>query len=79
MIVRPFIKSDEEIIKEIGPRAFMNLGLARLAIDKSLPRDKVEEAYRREVEGYVNRVLKKDKTINILVAEESGRIVGFLN
>lgn len=32
-------------MERIAPAAFMGLGLARLAIDKSLPRDGVKKAY----------------------------------
>lgn len=38
--IRRFIKGNEKRIREIRPRAFMSLGLARLAIHKSLPRSK---------------------------------------
>ena len=78
VVVRPFARGDEERMREIGPKAFMTLGLARLAIDKALPRDRVEEAYRREVEGYVSRALRGDESIKILVAEEAGRVVGYI-
>ncbi len=78
VVVRPFARGDEERMREIGPRAFMTLGLARLAIDKALPRDRVEEAYGREVEGYVSRALRGDESIKILVAEEAGRVVGYI-
>lgn len=78
VVVRSFKEGDGERVKEIASGAFPKLGLDRLAIDKSLPRDSVREAYRREAEGYIKRVLKEDKNLEIIVAEKGNLIVGYV-
>lgn len=78
VVVRSFKEGDEERVKEIASRAFPELGLDRLAIDKSLPRDSVRDAYRREAEGYGKRVLKGDENLEMIVAEEGNLIVGYI-
>lgn len=78
IVVRPFKEGDEDRVMDIASKAFPKLGLARLAIDKSLPRDAVREAYRREAEGYVKRVLKGDENLEIMVAEEEDLIAGYI-
>ncbi len=78
VVVRPFREGDGRWLMEIAPRAFLKLGLDRLALDKSLPRDAVREAYLREAEGYIKRVTEGDKNIEIIVAEERGSVRGYL-
>ena len=78
VVLRPFEERDRERVKEVASRAFPGLGLARLAIDKSLPRDAVKEAYRREAEGYIKKVLEGDENLGIIVAEEGGTITGHI-
>ena len=76
--VRPFEEGDEDRMGIIASRAFPRLGLARLAIDSSLPLDAVREAYRMEAEGYGRRVLDGEKNIEILVAEEEDMVAGYV-
>jgi len=76
--VRPFKDGDETHMEEIAPESFMTLGLARLAIDKGLPRDKVRESYRREARGYAEGVKRGEKGMAIFVAEEEGKAVGYI-
>ena len=78
IVVRLFKDGDEEHMGNIASRAFPALGLARLAIDVSLSVDAVREAYRREAEGYARRVLNGEKSLVILVAEEEGRVAGYV-
>jgi ribosomal protein S18 acetylase RimI-like enzyme len=74
--IRRFREGDEGRMKEIAPRAF---GVwTRLALDKTLPKDKTEEYLRREVTWYINHVLRKEGSIGILVAEEDGNVVGYI-
>jgi ribosomal protein S18 acetylase RimI-like enzyme len=84
--IRNFRNGDEPRMKEIAPRAF---GVwTRLALDKTLPKDKTEEYLRREVTWYISRVHRKEKDFGILVAEEGeqpprspfikGDVVGYI-
>jgi ribosomal protein S18 acetylase RimI-like enzyme len=74
--IRNFRKGDELRMKEIAPRAF---GVwTRLALDKTLPKEKTEEYLRREVTSYINHVLRKGENLWILVAEEDGDVVGYI-
>lgn len=74
--IRDFRKGDEGRMKEIAPRAF---GVwTRLALDKTLPKEKTEEYLRREVIGYIGRVLRKDENLGILVAKEDKDVVGYI-
>ena len=74
--IRNFQRSDQSRMKEIAPRAF---GVwTRLALDKTLPKEKTEEYLRDEVSWYVRRVLRKEQNFGILVAEEDGNIVGYI-
>ena len=51
---------------------------ARFGIDKTLPREKTKENYRKEVAGYIKKFLSKEKDFTILVAEENGITVGYI-
>lgn len=74
--IRDFQKSDEDRMKEIAPRAF---GVwTRLALDKTLPKERTEEYLRREVTWYTSRVRRKEEKFGILVAEEDGDVVGYI-
>ena len=74
--IRKFRKGDEVRMRKIAPRAF---GVyARYGIDHTLPRDKVDECYRREVDGYVERIRGRDEGLEILVAEQDGRVAGYI-
>lgn len=78
MRIRPFESGDEEHMARIAPAAFMGLGLARLAIDKSLPRDAVKRAYEEEARGYARRARRGEPDFAVFVAEEEGRPVGYI-
>ena len=78
IVVRQLKEGDEQYIGNIASSAFLGLGLARLAIDKSLPVDAVREAYRREAEGYAKRVLNGEKSMAILVAQEEDCLAGYV-
>ena len=74
--IRNFRKGDESRMEEIAPRAF---GVwTRLALDKTLPKEKTEECLRREVTGYISRVLRKDRNLGVLIAEEDENVVGYI-
>lgn len=77
MKIRPYIKDDLKRMKEIAPRAFLGLGLARFAIDRELDRERVADYYSKEIAGYAERTGKED-TIQILVAEEAGLVVAHI-
>jgi len=62
----------------IAAAAFTTLGLARLAIDKSLPRDAVRRAYEREALEYAKRAMSGDPDFAILVAEDEGKPIGYI-
>jgi ribosomal protein S18 acetylase RimI-like enzyme len=78
MDIRPLRNGDSQHMQEIARRAFMDLGLARYAIDNELDREKVEDCYAREAAGYATRVEKGERAIHILIAEESGAVVGYI-
>ncbi|HID07683.1 MAG TPA: GNAT family N-acetyltransferase [Armatimonadetes bacterium] len=78
MRIRQFQVGDETAMERIAPRAFMGRGLARLAIDASLPREAVAEEYRREARGYAERVMRGEKGIAVFVAEEDNATVGYI-
>ena len=74
--IRNFRKGDEDRMEEIAPRAF---GVwTRLALDKTLPKDKTEDYLRREVAWYIDRILHKEENFGVLVAEEDGNVVGYI-
>ena len=74
--IRRFREGDEVRMRQIAPRAF---GVyARYGIDKTLPRDKVHECYRREVDGYAERMRKRDDTVQVFVAELDGTVAGYI-
>ena len=74
--VRNFRKDDEARMKEIAPRAF---GVwTRLALDKSIPKERAEKFFAREVSTYVNRALLKGKDFGIQIAEEDKEVVGYI-
>ena len=74
--IRKFKKEDSKRLKEIAPKAFMVY--ARFGIDKTLPRNKTRENYRKEVEGYIERFINKEKDFTILVAEKDKKVVGYI-
>jgi ribosomal protein S18 acetylase RimI-like enzyme len=78
VILKSFKEGDGERVMEIASRAFTGMGLDRLAIDKSLPRDKVREVYRSEARGYVKKALDGDENLEMIVAEEENLIVGYI-
>jgi len=74
--IRKFKERDSKRLKEIAPKAFMVY--ARFGIDKTLPREKTKENYRKEVAGYIKKFLNKEKDFTILVAEENKITVGYI-
>lgn len=74
--IRKFKKEDTERLKKIAPDAFMVY--ARFGIDKTLPRNKTRINYRKEVEGYIQRFLNKEKDFTILVAEKNKVVAGYI-
>ena len=75
-IVRDFQNDDVDRMRDIAPRAF---GVwTRLALDKTLPKEKNEQYFRREVGWYVRRANRGDKDIGILVAQEDKLVVGYI-
>jgi len=76
--IRRLRDDDKDRIVKIAPRAFMGMGLARLSIDKTLPKGSVKRAYEREVEGYIEKALRGEGDIKFLVAEEDGLPVGYI-
>ena len=78
VVLKSLEEGEGERVMEIASRAFPGMGLDRFAVDKSLPRDKVREVYRREAEGYVKRALEGDENLEMIVAEEENSIVGYI-
>jgi ribosomal protein S18 acetylase RimI-like enzyme len=76
LIIDEYRAGDEERLRAIAPRAF---GVwARYGIDYSLPRPKVEEEYRAEVQGYADRVRRGDPHLAMFVARLAGMVVGYV-
>lgn len=76
MIIRDFREGDRENILNIAPRAF---GVwTRLALDKTLPKEKNSEFFKREATWYMELALKPEKNIGLLVAEEDEKAVGYI-
>jgi len=74
--IRSFRKGDEDRMEEIAPRAF---GVwTRLALDKTLPKERIEEYLRIEAATYADRALRKDRNLGIVVAEEDENVVGYI-
>lgn len=76
MTIRDFCEDDKERMEEIAVQAFSVW--TRFALDKTLPRDKTDEFFRRETGWYVRNALKDNESINIIVAEEDGQAVGYI-
>ncbi len=74
--IRDFQRSDEGRMKEIAPRAF---GVwTRLALDKTLPKEKTDNYLIKEATWYANRASNREKGFGVLVAEESEDVVGYI-
>ena len=74
--IREFQRGDEIRMEEIAPRAF---GVwTRLALDKTLPKDKTAEYLIRETAWYANRVSRKERDFGVLIAEEDENVVGYI-
>lgn len=78
VVLKHLEEGNGERVMEIASKAFPGMGLDRLAVDKSLSRDKVVEVYRREAEGYVKRALEGDENLEMIVAEEEDAVVGYI-
>jgi ribosomal protein S18 acetylase RimI-like enzyme len=74
--ITPYRSGDETRMQEIAPRAF---GVwARFGIDKTLPRDRTQECYRREALSYAQRVAAGEDGFVVLVAREGAEVVGYI-
>ncbi|MGB9596270.1 MAG: GNAT family N-acetyltransferase [Candidatus Poribacteria bacterium] len=76
MEIRNFREDDREYLLSIAPRAFSVW--TRLALDKTLPREKNEEFFKREVALYMDYVNKGEQNISIIVAEKNDKVVGYI-
>lgn len=76
--IRSYRKGDSESMRRIAPRAFMGLGLARYAIDRELDRKRVADYYAREASGYAERAERRERTMEVIVAEDSGNVVAYI-
>ena len=74
--IRNFQRGDRSRMKEIAPRAF---GVwTRLALDKTLPKEKIDDCLIKEADWYARRASNKEKNFGVLVAEEDGDVVGYI-
>jgi len=76
MEIRNFREDDRDSLLRIAPRAFSVW--TRLALDKTLPREKNEEYFKREVTLYMDYVNRNEPNISIIVAEENDKVVGYI-
>jgi ribosomal protein S18 acetylase RimI-like enzyme len=76
MNIRNFCEGDEDSLLNIAPKAFSVW--TRLALDKTLPKDKNEDFFKREVSWYMELVKRDEKNIGIIVAEEENKVVGYI-
>ena len=74
--ISPYRRDDAPRMLEIAPKAF---GVwARYGIDRTLPRDRVNELYRAEAQTYADRADSGDSTLAVLVARDAGHVVGYI-
>ena len=74
--ITPYRPSDEARMQQIAPRAF---GVyARFGIDRTLPRERTDECYRREALGYAERAQAGDEGFAVLVARQDDDLVGYI-
>jgi dTDP-4-amino-4,6-dideoxy-D-galactose acyltransferase len=74
--IAPYQSGDVRRMTEIAPDAF---GVwARYGIDRTLPRDRVEQLYRDETCGYAERADAGDANLAILCARDGGHVVGYI-
>ncbi len=73
--VRRLKQEDDSRLQEIAKSAFSVW--TRLALDKSLPREKNEEFFIREIAWYVDLASRNDN-IEIIVAESDHIVVGYI-
>ena len=78
MKIRTYRDGDEGAMSHIAPRAFMELGLARYAIDRELDRGRVADYYAREANGYAERVRKGEAGIQIFLADVGDELAGYV-
>ena len=76
IIVDEYRPGDEERMAEIAPRAFSVF--TRLALDYTLPRDKVAEAQREEALGYANRARAGEEGFAVFTARLNGLLIGYI-
>ncbi|MBC7288342.1 MAG: GNAT family N-acetyltransferase, partial [Armatimonadetes bacterium] len=76
LVVEPYAPGDEKRMMEIAPRAFEVW--ARYGIDYSLPRERVDEAYRLEAQGYADRARRGDEGFAVFTAKREGLLIGYI-
>ncbi len=74
--VRDFQRGDGIRMKEIAARAFSVW--TRLALDKTLSKEKTENYLRKEAGWYARRAANKLEHFDVLVAEEDENVVGYI-
>ncbi|MGQ9733118.1 MAG: GNAT family N-acetyltransferase [Candidatus Zipacnadales bacterium] len=74
--IGPYRTGDAARMAEIAPHAF---GVwARYGIDRSLPREHVEQLYREEAVAYANRAEAQEEDFTVLVARDEDYVVGYI-
>lgn len=74
--IRKFKQEDRSRMEDIAQEAFSVW--TRLALDKSLPREKSREFFRREASWYVDLALKNNENVEIFVAENGKDVIGYI-
>lgn len=74
--ITPYRSGDDVSMVVIAPQAF---GVwARYGIDRTLPREKVEQLYRNEALSYARRAEKQEADFAVLVAREGADLIGYI-
>ncbi len=74
--ITPYQAGDDARMVVIAPKAF---GVwARYGIDRTLPRDKVEQLYRDEALSYARRAEEREAGFAVLVARDEADVVGYI-
>ncbi len=74
--IRKFKQEDRNRLEDIAQEAFSVW--TRLALDKSLPRERNKEFFRREASWYVDLATRNDENIDIFVAESDKNVIGYI-
>jgi ribosomal protein S18 acetylase RimI-like enzyme len=76
LTIGPYQPGDGDRMVEIAPQAF---GVwARYGIDRTLPRDRVQQLYRDEARGYAQRAEARDPSLAVFVARAERGVVGYI-